>query len=146
MVDCSLRPPAPPARGPRGDVGASVCGPVPGATVPGAKAPEGMTLFVDTVWPGPGSGRIFCAGAPCLDREKAFILAAISEVSPLARVGGGPGRRAALIWPRGAEDRLMGFEYELSLAARNEGGLEGFVESEIGCDGEGELGALSDRL
>jgi hypothetical protein len=70
----------------------------------------------------------------------------MSEVSPLARVGGGPGRRAALIWPRGAEDRLMGCEDGLSLAARNEGGLGGNVESEDGCDAEGRVGALSSRL
>lgn len=70
----------------------------------------------------------------------------MSEVSPLARAGGGPGRRAALIWPSGAEDRLMGFEKGPSLAVRNEGGLGGNVESEDGCDVEGEVGALSDRL
>lgn len=55
---------------------------------------------------------MFCAGALCLDRENAFILAAMSEVSPLARVGGGPGRRAAFICPRGAEEGVMLFDIE----------------------------------
>jgi hypothetical protein len=40
----------------------------------------------------------------------------------------------------------MGLEDGLSLAARNEGGLGGNVESEDGCDAEGRVGALSNRL
>lgn len=46
-------------------------------------------------------------GGPCLDKEKAFILAWMSEVRPLARVGGGPGRRAAFVGPSGAEEEVM---------------------------------------
>lgn len=89
---------------------------------------------------------MFCDGAPCLDREKAFILAAMSEVSPLARVGGGPGRRAAFICPRGAEDGVIVFENDPSFAVRNEGGLGGDIESWDGCDMDRDLGAPSDRL
>lgn len=70
---------------------------------------------------------MFSAGAPCRDREKAFILAAMSDVSPLARVGGGPGRRAALICPRGAEEGVIAFEGDPSFADRSEGGLRGEV-------------------
>lgn len=43
-----------------------------------------------------GCGERMCAGVPCLDSENAFILAAISEVNPLALGGGSPGLRAAL--------------------------------------------------
>lgn len=63
--------------------------------------------------PGPADccpPRIVCAedgGAPCLDNENAFIFACISEFRPLARPGRGPGRLAALVGPRGAEEGLM---------------------------------------
>jgi hypothetical protein len=70
----------------------------------------------------------------------------MSEVSPLARVGGGPGRRAALIWPRGAEDILIVFENDPSVAVRNEGGLGGDVVSCEGCGAVGDLDALYNRL
>lgn len=68
---------------------------------------------------------MFCAGAPCRDWENAFIFAAMSEVSPLASAGGGPGRRAALIWPSGAEEAVMVFDAVPSFALRSDGSLAG---------------------
>jgi hypothetical protein len=114
--------------------------------VPGAKAPAGMTLFVDTVWPALGGCLIFCAGAPCRDKEKAFILAAMSEVSSLARKGTGPGRRAALTCPRGAEEGVMVFGNDPSSGVRSEGGFGGEVQSCGGRDVGGYLGASSRGL
>ncbi len=87
---------------------------------------------------------MFCAGAPCREREKAFILAAMSEVSPLALVGGGPGRRAAFIWPSGAEDGVKVLEKDPTFAVRSEGGLGGEVEPSDGCSVEGDLEASSE--
>jgi hypothetical protein len=73
--------------------------------------------------------RLWPGGAPCLDKEKAFILACMSDVKPLALDGGGPGRRAALSGPRGAEegDMLLG---ELSKELRSDGGLGDVVAKE----------------
>jgi hypothetical protein len=68
---------------------------------------------------------MFWAGAPCLDKENAFILAAMSDVSPLALVGGGAGRRAAFICPRGAEDGVMVLGNDPSVDVRREGGRGG---------------------
>lgn len=93
--------------------------------LPGAKAPEGTALFVERLCTGPGGDRTLCDGAPCRDKEKAFILAAMSDVSPLARTGGGAGRRAAFIWPKGAEDWVMVLESDPSTGKRSEGGLGG---------------------
>jgi hypothetical protein len=114
--------------------------------VPGAKAPDGMALFVETLCEGPGGDRMLCTGAPCRDKENAFILAAMSDVSPLARVGGGPGRRAALICARGAEDGLMVLGKDPSLATRREGGLGGESESCKGCNVGGDLQAFAGWL
>lgn len=61
-------------------------------------------------------------GAPCRDKEKAFILACISDVRPLALDGGGPGRRAAFSGPRGAEEAVM-LGDEPSKDVRKDGGL-----------------------
>ena len=66
--------------------------------------------------------RLWPGGAPCLDKEKAFILACMSDVKPLALDGGRPGRRAALSGPRGAEEADMLFG-ELSKELRSDGGL-----------------------
>lgn len=66
-------------------------------------------------------------------------MAAMSDVSPLARAGGGPGRRAAFICPRGAEDGVMVLGSRPSLTTRSEGGLGG--EGEL-CDGRNVGGDL----
>jgi hypothetical protein len=70
----------------------------------------------------------------------------MSEVSPLARVGGGPGRRAALICPSGAEDGVIIFENDPSLAVRSEGGLGGEIEACDGCNVGGDSDASSGRF
>jgi hypothetical protein len=70
----------------------------------------------------------------------------MSEVSPLARVGGGPGRRAALICPRGAEDGVIVFENDPSLAVRSEGGLGREIEACDGCNVGGDPDASSGRF
>ena len=90
---------------------------------------------------GPGGDRTFCDGAPWRDKENAFILAAMSDVSPLARAGGGPGRRAAFICPKGAEDRVMVLASDPSLGNRSEGGLGGEAEFGGGCSVGGDLEA-----
>jgi hypothetical protein len=58
---------------------------------------------------------------PCLDRENAFILAAISEFRPLAR-DCGPGRLAAFTGPKGA-DKADNGEDEESFGVLNDGGF-----------------------
>ena len=67
----------------------------------------------------------------------------MSEVSPLARAGGGPGRRAAFICPRGAEEEVIVLEHGPSFAIRKEGGLGGGLESRDDCTVEEEFGASS---
>jgi hypothetical protein len=83
---------------------------------------------------------------PCLDKEKAFILACMSDVKPLALDGGGPGRRAALSGPRGAEEAVMLFG-ELSKELRSDGGLGDVAAGEsVPADAvalEGSADALS---
>lgn len=91
-----------------------------------------------TTPPGPPDGcglRRDCVegGAPCLDRENAFILAWKSEFRPLARPGSGPGLLAAFVGPRGAEEGLIADDIPLdcepndgTLALDSGGGL---------CDG-----------
>jgi hypothetical protein len=59
-------------------------------------------------------------GAPCLDSENAFILAAMSELRPLALVAG-IGLRAALTGPSGADEALI--PVVKSLGFLREGGL-----------------------
>lgn len=54
-----------------------------------------------------GKRRVAVGGAPWRDSENAFIFACMSVVNPLDRAGGGPGRRAALTWPRGVEEAVM---------------------------------------
>jgi hypothetical protein len=73
----------------------------------------------------------------------------MSDVKPLALDGGGPGRRAALSGPRGAEegDMLLG---ELSKELRSDGGLGDVVAKEsVPADAvalEGSAEALSVSL
>lgn len=59
----------------------------------------------------------------------------MSELSPLARVGGGPGLRAAFVGPSGAEEGLMVVPIP-ELCEPNEGGLVG------DCG----VGVLSDKV
>lgn len=68
----------------------------------------------------------------------------MSEVSPLARAGGAPGRRAAFICPKGAEEEVIVLEYGPSFAIRREGGLGGGLESGDDCTVEEEFGGSSD--
>lgn len=63
-------------------------------------------------------------GAPCLDNEKAFIFACMSEFRPLARVGKGPGLLAAFVGPSGADEGLI-VEVMLLDWVVNVGGLVG---------------------
>ena len=125
---------------------------------PPAIAPFGVVgvLFCDGT--DPGSGPLWSeleslvvrldrpGGAPCLDNEKAFILACMSDDRPLALGGGGPGRRAAFSGPRGAEEAVMVFG-ELSKEVRSDGGLgEVVAGGSAGADVgglEGLVGALS---
>src|SRR5271156_781637 len=73
----------------------------------------------------------------------------MSDVKPLALDGGGPGRRAALSGPRGAEeaDMLLG---ELSKELHSDGGLRDVVAKEsVPADAvslEGSVDALSVSL
>lgn len=69
----------------------------------------------------PGLRPCAVLGAPCLESEKAFIFACISDVKPLARVAGA-GLRAALTGPSGAEDALIPGAEESSECLK-EGGL-----------------------
>jgi hypothetical protein len=73
----------------------------------------------------------------------------MSDVKPLALDGGGPGRRAALSGPRGAEEAVMLFG-ELSKELRNDGGLRGVAAGEsVPADAvalEGSANALSVTL
>ena len=124
---------------------------------PPAIAPLGPVdvLFCDNTPPGSGPLRPELAsflakigrlgGAPCLDKEKAFILACISDVKPLALEGGGPGRRAALRGPRGAEEAVMMFG-ELSKEVRSDGGLGEVVAGGSALSELGELGESMDTL
>ena len=124
---------------------------------PPAIAPLGPVdvLFCDNTPPGNGPLRPELAsffaklgrlgGAPCLDREKAFILACISDVKPLALEGSGPGRRAALSGPRGAEEAVMVFG-ELSKEVRSDGGLGDVVAGGAAVSKVGELGESTDAL
>jgi hypothetical protein len=64
-------------------------------------------------------------GAPCRDNEKAFILACMSEFSPLARAGGGPGLLAALVGPSGADEGLIEDVRLPLLCGFSDGGLVG---------------------
>ena len=95
-----------PAIGTPGAAGKPDCPGLPPAMGLAGNPGCGLPLNVDC-WPGT-PGRILCAGVPCLDRENAFILACISDVSPLALDGGGPGLRAALTAPKGLKDELNG--------------------------------------
>ena len=70
----------------------------------------------------------------------------MSDVSPLARAEGGPGRRAALICPRGAEDGVMVLGSMPSLATRSEGGLGGEGEPCNGSNVGGDLEAAGSWL
>ena len=98
-------------------------------------ARPGGRLPVDgTCWPG-RSGRPLEGGGPCLDNWKAFILACISEDSPLALAGGGGGLRAALTVPRGLEEAVIGGATESTIGL-SDGGF-GDVDS---CAGALELG------
>ena len=65
----------------------------------------------------------FEGGAPCRDNEKAFIFACMSEFNPLARLGSGPGRLAALVGPSGEEEGLME-EAIVALCELSDGGLD----------------------
>ena len=89
-------------------------------------------------WPG-SPPRIVCAeggGAPCLERENAFIFAWISEFSPLARLGSGPGRLAAFVGPSGAEEGLIA-EAIFPVWKLKDGGLETDCGEVWGASGEG---------
>ena len=55
-------------------------------------------------------------------------MACISEVRPLDLDGGGPGRRAALVGPRGAEEEFIGLRHG-SREVRREGGRGGVARS-----------------
>lgn len=72
-------------------------------------------------------------GAPCLERENAFIFACISEDRPLARDGGGAGLLAALTALRGLVDEL------------NEGIWVSFEDRKDGGLGLGELESRGSR-
>jgi hypothetical protein len=93
------------------------------------------------------------AGAPCLDKEKAFILAIMSWFKPpdwpprdaIGRGGGTTPRRAALTWPRGVDDSVMfpfdpgrydGSDFAGDVAEGDSGGPGSFSE-------EGEIGTSS---
>lgn len=69
----------------------------------------------------PGRAACPAGGAPCRDREKAFILAWMSEGKPLDLMGAGAGLRAALTLPSGVEDWVI----EGAWLVRREGGFEG---------------------
>jgi hypothetical protein len=73
----------------------------------------------------------------------------MSDVKPLALDGGGPGRRAALSGPRGAEEAVM-LLGELSKELRNDGGLRDVAAAEsVPADAvalEGSADALSVTL
>jgi hypothetical protein len=91
--------------------------PGPPATGPPAKLPPGPLG-------GPVRPCLFCpGGGPCLDNENAFIRAAMSELSPLALAGRGPGLRAAFVGPRGLEEEVMFAD----------GGLEELVLFRVGA-------------
>jgi hypothetical protein len=62
----------------------------------------------------------------------------MSEVRPLALEGRGPGRRAALSGPRGAEEAVMLFG-ELSKEVRSDGGFGDVVAGESVDVNAGEL-------
>lgn len=62
-------------------------------------------------------------GAPCLERENAFIFACMSEFSPLARLGSRPGLLAAFVGPRGADEGLIA-EAIYPVCEVKDGGLE----------------------
>jgi hypothetical protein len=87
----------------------------PPAKAPPAKPPPDC-------WPAKPPVGAF--GAPCRDNEKAFIFACMSEFSPLARVGGGPGLLAAFVGPSGAEEGLMEGAM-VAFCELNDGGLIG---------------------
>jgi hypothetical protein len=116
------------------------------AAAGGGEAGEAPVRAPPTNPPGPAdccAPRIFCAegGAPCLDRENAFILACISEFRPLARLGSGAGLLAALVGPRGAEEGLMEND-ALPRGELKDGGLEPDSKD----DSCGTSGADIDRL
>jgi hypothetical protein len=68
---------------------------------------------------------MLCRGAFCRESEKAFIFAAISDVSPLANAGEGPGRRAALTGPSGSGDTFVLFGIVPSFGVCNAGSFGG---------------------
>lgn len=69
----------------------------------------------------------------------------MSEFSPLARLGSGPGLRAALVGPSGAEEGFIEAAMP-ALCELNDGGLEGELGSEevIGEDAESESSCSGD--
>lgn len=84
-------------------------------------------------------------GAPCRDNENAFIFACMSEFSPLARLGSGPGLRAAFVGPSGAEEGFI----EAAMPAPcepSDGGLVGDcgLEEVVGDDAESESSCSGD--
>ena len=101
---------------PPGELGLLLSGPPTGLL-------EVCMLPVETGWfPGkPGRNPCREGGAPCLERENAFIFACMSDVKPLA-LDAGTGLRAALTGPSGADEALMPGAEE-SLGLRSEGGF-----------------------
>lgn len=94
-------------------------------------APPGRPVVLRLVDDGgcePGiPGLAFWFG-PCLDNIISFILFCMSVVRLLARGGGGPGRLAALIGPRGEEvDDIVGAV--MLGGVRNDGGLSASIAS-----------------